>query len=79
MKAMPANTPLAKNLNDSRYIRILLAGKPSLEERFAEIDARLVHKEIVKLSGSPDKVPAGIKKLIGRPKFPGQLVALFTN
>ncbi len=79
MKAMPANTPLVKNLNNPQYMRILLDGKASLEERFAEIDARLIRKELAKLSVSSDKVPPRIKKLIRRTDFPGQLVAIFTG
>ncbi len=79
MKAMPANTPLVKNLNNPQYMRILLDGKASLEERFAEIDARLIRKELTKLSVSSDKVPPRIKKLIRRTDFPGQLVAIFTG
>lgn len=79
MKAMPANTPLVKNLNDPQYMRILLDGKASLEERFAEIDARLIRKELAKLSVSSDKVLPRIKELIRRPDFPAQLVAIFTG
>jgi mRNA-degrading endonuclease YafQ of YafQ-DinJ toxin-antitoxin module len=78
MKAMPANTPLVKNLNDPQYMRILLDGKESLEERFAEIDARLIRKELAKLSVNSDKVLPRIKKLIRQTDFPGQLVAIFT-
>ena len=79
MKAMPANTPLVKNLNDPQYMRLLLDGKASLEERFAEIDARLIRKELDKLSVNSDKALPIIKKLIRRTDFPGQLVAIFTG
>jgi hypothetical protein len=79
MKAMPTNTPLVKNLNNPQYMRILLDGNATLEERFAKIDARLIRKELAKLSVSSDKVPTKIKKLIRQPDFPGQLVAIFTG
>ena len=79
MKAMPTNTPLVKNLNNPQYMRILLDGNATLEERFAKIDARLIRKELAKLSGSSDKVPTKIKKLIRQPDLPGQLVAIFTG
>ena len=69
---MPANTPLVKNLNDPQYMRILLDGKASLEERFAEMDARLIRKELAKLSVSSDKVSPRKKKLIRRTDFPEQ-------
>lgn len=79
MKAMPANTPLVKNLNNPQYMRILLNGKSSLEERFAEIGAPLVQRELVILSSSSEKVPPRIKKLIRTPDFPTQLVTIFTG
>ena len=60
-------------------MRILLDEKATLEERFAEIDARLIRKELAKLSASPDKVLTRIKKLIRQPDSPGQLVAIFTG
>ena len=78
MKTMPANTPLVKNLSNPQYMRILLDGKESLEERFSEIDTRLVRRELLSLSDGSDKVPSAIKKLIRQPDFPAQLVALFT-
>ena len=79
LKAMPANTPLVKNLNNPQYMRILLDGKATLEERFAQIDASLIRKELAKLSANSDKVPPRIKKLIRQPDFPGQLVAIFAG
>ncbi|MBA7528172.1 hypothetical protein ES705_20355 [subsurface metagenome] len=79
MKAMRANTPLVKKLNDPQYMRILLDGKASLEERFAEIDARWIRKELAKISVNSDKVLPRIKKLIRRTDFPEQLVAIFTG
>jgi len=79
LKAMPANTPLVKNLNNPQYMRILLDGKTTLEERFAQIDASLIRKELAKLSANSDKVPPRIKKLIRQPDFPGQLVAIFAG
>jgi len=79
MKAMPANTPLVKNLNNPQYMHILLNGRSSLEERFAEIDAPLVQREPALLSRSSEKVPPRIKQLIRTPDFPTQLVAIFTG
>lgn len=79
LRAMPANTPLVKNLNNPHYMRILLDGKATLEERFAQIDASLIRKELAKLSANSDKVPPRIKKLISQPDFPGQLVAIFAG
>ena len=79
MKAMIANTPLVRNLENPTYVDIILDGKPSLEERFAEIDAHLVRKELHNVLTTPEKVPAEIKKLIKLPGLPDTLVALFTG
>ena len=79
MKAMPANTPLVRNLNNPQYMHILLNGRSSLEERFAEIDAPLVQRELALLSRGSEKVPPRIKQLIRTPNFPTQLVTIFTG
>ena len=79
MKAMPANAPLVKNLNNPQYMRVLLNGRQSLEKRFAEIDAPLVRRELANLSAGSEKVPPRIKNLIKMLDFPTQLVAIFTG
>jgi len=45
LKGMLADTPLVRNLSNPDYVRILLKGKETLAERFAEIDIQLVRKE----------------------------------
>ena len=42
LKTMLPDTPLAMNLKNREYMQILLAGKKTLEERFAEIDSKEV-------------------------------------
>ncbi len=79
IKTMLSDTPFVMNLENKDYMHILLGGKETLEERFAEIEARLIRKELAKLSANSDKVPPRIKKLIRQPDFPGQLVAIFTG
>jgi len=51
---MFADTPLVKNLENPVYMKIMLAGKKSLEEKFAEID----HKEIMKKCKKPGMLKA---------------------
>ena len=52
-KAILADTPLIQNLSNPQYMNILLKGKSSLVERFAQIDAALVRQEMdnIKKSG----------------------------
>jgi len=78
MKAMIADTPLVRNLENPDYVKILLNGKSSLEERFAEIDTQLVRKEFRTVQSSPDKVPAKVKELIKMPSLPESLAGLWT-
>ena len=78
MKALIADTPLVRNLENPDYGKIILNGKRSLEERFAEIDAHIVRKEFCTVLTSPEKVPAKVRELIGMPGLPDTLVALFT-
>ena len=61
---MLVDTPLTKNLTNPKYVNIILSGKPSLEERLADIDIHIVRKELRTFQSSAGKVPAKIKKLI---------------
>ena len=47
-KAMLADTPLVKNLSNPEYLKVILNGHDTLEERFAEIDEKLVRQEMKK-------------------------------
>ena len=79
IKAMLAETPLVKNLNNTEYLNIILNGKATLEERFAEIDSKIVRQEMKKARQNSEKVPPEIKALIKKPQFPEILVELFAN
>jgi len=79
MKAMIADTPLVRNLANPAYVKILLNGKCSLEERFAEIDAQLVRKEFQTVLNASDRVPAKVKELVKLPSLPERLVELCTT
>ncbi|MCP4987495.1 MAG: hypothetical protein GY928_15995 [Colwellia sp.] len=46
IKTMIADTPLVKNLENPDYMKIILNGKNTLEERFAEIDIKLIRQEL---------------------------------
>ena len=75
-QAMLSDTPLVKNLENKQYMDILLNGKDSLEELFADIDAELVRKEL-KNSNNIDKIPPAIKKIISRKKLPEIVERMF--
>jgi hypothetical protein len=76
-QAMLADTPLVKNLQNESYMKILLDGKPTLEARFAEVDAQSVRKELNDSQKSLEKIPATIKKIISKPEFPQIIADIF--
>ncbi len=77
LQAMLAETPLVRNLKNGEYVKILLDGCQSLEERFARIEAQQVRDELNKAKNSPEKIPATIKKLIVQPQFLEIIARLF--
>jgi len=79
MQTILANTPYIKNLDNPEYMKIILDGKETLEERFAEIDIKIVRKELLELEQDSAKIPRAIKKIIKMPDLPEALVALFTD
>ena len=79
MQTILANTPYIKNLDNPEYMKIILDGKETLEERFAEIDIKIVRKELLELEQDSAKIPRAIKKIIRMPDLPQALVALFTG
>ena len=76
LQTMIADTPLVKNLANPPYLKALLNGQPSLERRFAQIDAQIVRTELLVAQHSPEKIPAKIHRLIATPNFPDTIADL---
>ena len=76
LKTMLPETPLAMNLKNKEYMQILLAGKESLEERFAEIDAQQVRLGLENSKSEMDMMYPELKKIIRMPDLPKSIVAL---
>ena len=62
LQSMIADTPLVRNLENPRYLKILLNGQATLEQRFAQIDAQTVREELRAAQGSLEKVPPQIRQ-----------------
>jgi hypothetical protein len=77
LKTMIADTPLVANLDNPQYINILLAGKTTLQERFAEIDIHTIRQESKHCQEALEKIPPKIKKLIALPQFHEKLTRIF--
>lgn len=74
--AILADTPLVRNLDNKEYMTLLLNGKVSLEQRFADIDAEKIRRYFTDLRAddAPFRLPAGMKKVLRLPNLPLQLV-----
>ena len=77
LQSMIADTPLVRNLEKPGYLKTLLNGQATLEERFAQIDAETVREELRTVQGSFEKVPPKIRQLIALPAFPEAICGLF--
>jgi len=78
LKSALADTPLVQNLNNSKYIEIILNGCQNLEERFSQIDAHLVQEEMKNAQNSSDKILPAIKKLVKNSDLTMNISALFS-
>ena len=76
LKTMLPDTPLAMNLQNSEYMRILLAGKKTLEQRFADIDAKEVRRSLEESRAGASTIHPQLKKLIKIPDLPKSIVSL---
>lgn len=77
LQSMIADTPLVRNLENPRYLEILLGGQPTLEARFAQIHTETVRAELEAAQKSLENVPAKIHRLIAAPTFPETISQLF--
>ena len=74
IKTMLSDTPFVMNLENKDYMNILLGGKETLEERFAEIDAKKVREELEKSRNEESVISPKIKKIIRMPELPTSIV-----
>ena len=73
LQAMLADTPLVKNLDNPGYMEILLDGKESLEELFADLGAANTAGP-ANLSANTDCVLPGFRRLMKLPTLPDQII-----
>jgi len=73
MRSMHPQRPLVKNLENPDYLKIILNGKASLTDRFADIDAKLVQEEMKKEREVAQKYHKGMSKVFKIPNLPAIL------
>jgi len=79
LQSMFADTPLVKNLDNPDYMKIILNGKNSLEEKFADIDHRKIITRMEEARKVESKIPRKIKKLIREEKIINKLLYLIAS
>lgn len=77
LKTILADTPLVRNLENEDYMRIILDGCNSLEERFDKIDSKLVLWELNKAQKSSERISPEMKKMIREPNLPQKITEIF--
>lgn len=79
LKGMLADTPLVRNLSNPEYVRILLKGKDTLADRFAEIDIQLVRQEEKQNERRWRKYPKRMCRLFKIPHLPQKMMNIAEN
>ena len=76
LKTMLADAPLTMNLNNVKYMQILLAGKKTLEERFAEVDSKEIRRRLEESIAEVSAMYPQVKKILRIPDLPKSIVSL---
>ena len=79
LQTMFADTPLVKNLENPDYMKILLMGKKTLEEKFAEVNHKEVMKKMKKAGNVESKIPRKIKLLVRQKETMSKLLYLIAS
>ncbi len=79
LKGMLADTPLVRNLSNPEYVSILLKGKESLADRFAEIDIQQVRQEEKENERRWRKYPKQMCRLFKVPDLPQRMMRVVEN
>lgn len=78
MRAMLADTPLVRNLDNPAYMDILLDGKKNLEQVFAQISPDELREQTARQS-DPDRMLPGFRSLVRMPSLPQLVAAVFSR
>ncbi|MEI8120609.1 MAG: hypothetical protein WCI20_01050 [bacterium] len=74
LRTILAETPLIQNLQNPHYMKILLNGKSSLEEVFAEIEIATLRQAFREAQIDPERIPSKLKPIIAMPDFSERFV-----
>lgn len=79
LQTMFADTPLVKNLENSEYMKIMLSGEKSLEEKFAQVNHEEVMEKMQKAGNVESKIPRKIKLFFRQEETMSKLLNLIPN
>ncbi len=79
LQSMFADTPLIKNLDNLDYMNIILNGKDSLAEQFAEIDHEKIIEKMKDAKKVESKIHRKIKKIIRKEDAISKLLYLISS
>mgnify|MGYP001600005089 FL=1 len=79
VKAILSETPLVKNLGNKEYLQLILNGCQTLEERFSQIDYKIVHDELKKAAIENNKIPKEAKRIIAIENLPSKITGMIFN
>ncbi len=74
LKSMLKDTPLVMNLRNKDFMEILLNGKRDLAQRFADVDAEIVRRQMRR--STEYTISARMKRIVNAPTFPESLTSL---
>ena len=74
LRTILAETPLVRNLQSPHYMTLLLNGKSSLEEVFAEIEIGSLRQAFREARIDPESIPSKLKPIIAMADFPERFV-----
>jgi hypothetical protein len=79
LKTMIAETPYVKNLKNQEYFQIILNGKKSLAERFAEINSQQVRKAAKKHFEDQENLCSRVRQVIADDDVLENIMAAYTS
>jgi len=77
LKAILADTPLVRNLENDEYYKIILNGCATLDERFAQIDDKTAREKLKQAGKNQEKISPELKSIIKQVDLPEKISALF--
>ncbi len=79
LKTIIADTPLVRNLVNEEYLHTILNGCKTLEERFSQIDAKIVYEQLKKAQKDMEGMSPKMKKIVKQQDLPQKIISMYSN